>query len=417
MRVQTQQYTSEEQIINNLIRLKNLCLEVTDACNLACDYCVYRDLYGDHDERHGKMMNFQQARGIIDYLAEYWASCESGRIEDITTISFYGGEPLLNINLIKEVLRYLKELKIRRRFKYNMTTNAMLLKNNLDFLVDNDFSLLISLDGDIKGNGHRRKHDGNSSFSQVFENLKYAKQEYPDYFSKKVRFNVVLNNLNDIETSMNFIHNEFGTYPNISEINPRGLTIEGLKRFKEMYKGIEESLSVANNIPLIQNIMGIRFPETARLIQYLRNKSGNYYEGYLSLIANLARGEYRPSPGTCSPFAKKMFVTVNGRILQCERIGQNFSLGEIDENGVRLDPQMVAEEFNSRIDRMRTVCLSCGRVCSCKKCFYYLEDADTDQPSCSDFDSVDSINEKSVRHYLSRNPQIIQQIKEEYIIQ
>lgn len=406
-------------MINNLVQLRNLCLEVTDACNLACDYCVYRDLYGDHDERHGRMMVFQQAKAIIDYLACYWSSGATGRLKDITTISFYGGEPLLNINLISDVIRYLHESGFRREFKYNMTTNAMLLDKHIDFLVDNDFSLLVSIDGDYDGNGHRRKHNGSNSFSQVFDNLKYAMREYPEYFSKRVRFNVVINNLNDVESSISFIHKEFGSYPNISEINPRGLKKEAIKRFEEMYKDIGDSVSIANNIQAIQEGMGFRFPQTSRLIQYLRNESGNYYDGYLSLIAGLTHAEPRPAPGTCTPFAKKMFVTVNGRILQCERIGHNFSLGEIDEDGVHLDPQKVATEFNRRLGKMNRLCLLCDKVSSCKKCFYYLKDVDTERPTCPIFGQMHSKEaiEKSIRRYLSSNPHVLRQIEKEYFIQ
>ena len=165
--------------------------------------------------------------------------------------------------------------------------------------------------------------------------------------------------------------------------------------------------------------MGFRFPQTSRLIQYLRNESGNYYDGYLSLIAGLTRGEPRPAPGTCTPFAKKMFVTVNGRILQCERIGHYFSLGEIDEEGVHLDPQKVATEFNRRLSKMNRLCLLCDKASSCKKCFYYLEDVDTERPTCPIFGQMypKEVVEKNIRHYLSSNPHILQQIEKEYIIQ
>ena len=348
MRPEHFEYISSEQIISNLVLLKNLCFEVTDACNLACDYCVYRDLYGDHDERHGKMMEFQQAKAVIDYLANYWANEITGRLEDRLTISFYGGEPLLNMTLIKDVIQYLKKTNLNRQIIYNMTTNAMLLDKHIDYLVENDFSLLVSLDGDLKGNGHRRQHNGSSSFQQVFNNLKYAMRKYPDYFAKRVRFNVVLHDLNDVDTSIKFIHSEFGSIPNISEINPRGLKKESVQLFRSLYKDIDNSINYSNNTVGIQNSMGFSYPDTARLIHYLQNESGNYYSGYLSLLASLTGTRPQPTPGTCTPFAKKLFVTVNGKILQCERIGQEFSLGIADKEGVHLNPAAVAEEFNRK---------------------------------------------------------------------
>jgi uncharacterized protein len=419
MRPEHFEYISSEQIISNLVLLKNLCFEVTDACNLACDYCVYRDLYGDHDERHGKMMEFQQAKAVIDYLANYWANEITGRLEDRLTISFYGGEPLLNMTLIKDVIQYLKKTNLNRQIIYNMTTNAMLLDKHIDYLVENDFSLLVSLDGDLKGNGHRRQHNGSSSFQQVFNNLKYAMRKYPDYFAKRVRFNVVLHDLNDVDTSIKFIHSEFGSIPNISEINPRGLKKESVQLFRSLYKDIDNSINCSNNTVGIQNSMGFSYPDTARLIHYLQNESGNYYSGYLSLLAGLTGTRPQPTPGTCTPFAKKLFVTVNGKILQCERIGQEFSLGIADKEGVHLNPAAVAEEFNHRLGRISKTCMRCENIVSCKKCFYYLDNVDSERPSCPAFEwkTARQIEEENARHYLKKNPSLLEQIKKEYYIQ
>ena len=112
-------------------------------------------------------------------------------------------------------------------------------------------------------------------------------------------------------------------------------------------------------------------------------------------------------------------MTVNGRILQCERIGHNFSLGEIDEDGVHLDPQKVATEFNRRLGKMNRLCLLCDKVSSCKKCFYYLKDVDTERPTCPIFGQMHSKEaiEKSIRRYLSSNPHVLRQIEKEYFIQ
>ena len=57
---------SPDEILSNLAELGQLCFEVTDACNLACDYCVYRDLFSDHDPRNGKMMDFGLVKRLLD---------------------------------------------------------------------------------------------------------------------------------------------------------------------------------------------------------------------------------------------------------------------------------------------------------------------------------------------------------------
>lgn len=66
-----------------------------------------------------------------------------------------------------------------------MTTNAVLLHKYKRFIVEHNFSLLISLDGNETHNMLRVKADGSPSFKTVFNNIKELQQEYQDYFQKK----------------------------------------------------------------------------------------------------------------------------------------------------------------------------------------------------------------------------------------
>lgn len=63
-----------KEIIYNLVHLKQLIFEVTDACNLRCKYCGYADLYEGYDERENLKFPFLHAKLIIDYLYAYWKS-------------------------------------------------------------------------------------------------------------------------------------------------------------------------------------------------------------------------------------------------------------------------------------------------------------------------------------------------------
>ena len=66
------QLVDANQIEYNLIHLKQLVFEVTDACNLKCKYCGYADFYQGYDERINKMLPFKKAQLIIDYLHDLW---------------------------------------------------------------------------------------------------------------------------------------------------------------------------------------------------------------------------------------------------------------------------------------------------------------------------------------------------------
>ena len=90
-----------KDIHNNLINLRKLVIEVTDSCNLMCTYCAYRDLYQDPEVRDFGNMKFAQIRPLLDYLTSLWYDKDVDRMTDV---GFYGGEPLLNIALIRQVI-------------------------------------------------------------------------------------------------------------------------------------------------------------------------------------------------------------------------------------------------------------------------------------------------------------------------
>lgn len=73
-----------------------------------------------------------------------------------------------------------------------MTTNAILLDRYMDFLAENEFRLLISLDGDEKGQSYRVDTKGKNSFDKVLANIQLLRSKYPSYFEHYVMFNSVL---------------------------------------------------------------------------------------------------------------------------------------------------------------------------------------------------------------------------------
>ena len=63
-----------QQLKMNISNLRMVTFEVTDQCNLACEYCGYGKLYNNYDERKGKQQSFQNVKLLIDYLVEFWNS-------------------------------------------------------------------------------------------------------------------------------------------------------------------------------------------------------------------------------------------------------------------------------------------------------------------------------------------------------
>lgn len=302
-----------DEVKNNIVNLKQITFEVTDACNLQCQYCGYGDLYFGYDKRELKYMTFDQAKLILDYLVNIWENNNTASLNQKTYISFYGGEPLLNMKLIKSVIDYVEQIRVSRNFIFSMTTNAMLLYKYMDYLVEKKINLLISLDGDEFSQSYRVTKFGKNSFEKVFKNVKLLQRMYPEYFLNHVNFNSVLHKRNCVENVFSFIKKEFGKQPTISELNNSGIKPNMIEEFERTYKNKRESLMASENYAKLSEELFLSEPKTHDLLLYLHQYSGNVFKDYNSLFIDENNYVYTPS-GTCSPFSKKMFITVNGKI-------------------------------------------------------------------------------------------------------
>jgi uncharacterized protein len=202
------QHINSNNIISALANLPQLVFEVTDACNLKCKYCGYGEFYDDYDSREDKMLSTQKAIKLIDYLVEFWNSDKNKSLKNNLYISFYGGEPLLNMSFIRTVVDYIENKTHcpNRTFRFSMTTNALLLHKYMDYLKEHDFNLPVSLDGNKENTGYRVDKAGNCAFERIVGNVDALKKKYPDYFREKVNFNAVLHNKNSVEEIYRFFN-------------------------------------------------------------------------------------------------------------------------------------------------------------------------------------------------------------------
>lgn len=382
-----------KDILFNIANLKQITFEITDSCNLNCHYCGYGDFYGNHDIRRNKEFDVESAKTILDFILNYLNSDLNISHEKTFFISFYGGEPLLKMECIREIVNYSKhKTLLHNNIVFSMTTNGVLLKKNVDYLVKNNFKLLISLDGNKENNSYRKFNNGVESFEVVYENIKYVKSKYPDFFNKMVSFNSVLHNKNSVSEIHNFIKKEFGKIPAISELNSTGIVLEKRKEFYNTFKNRKESLIQAEDYSLIREELFYKIGEANDRGLFLKQCSGNLFLDYNDFFIDKRVLKRKPT-GTCSPFGKKMFVTVNGKILACERIGHKFSLGRVNPESIELDFKKIAQMYNNYYAKLIDQCIICYNSDSCTQCIFHMEDIDG-APICKDFINSQQFNVK-----------------------
>ena len=119
---------TSENVKRSLSNSPQLTFEIADVCNLKCEYCGYGKFYSDYDERKSTRLSPQRAKVLLDYLRSLWGSELNISHNQNIYISFYGGEPLMNVPFIKEIVSYIEEPDCpSRSFTFNMTTNGLLL--------------------------------------------------------------------------------------------------------------------------------------------------------------------------------------------------------------------------------------------------------------------------------------------------
>jgi uncharacterized protein len=121
--------------------IKALCLHVAHACNLACSYCFAGQ--GNYQGR-AALMSLDVGKKALDYLVQN--AGEHRHLE----VDFFGGEPLLNWPVVKDLVRYGRELEkiFNKVFRFTLTTNGVLLDDEVtEFLNREMYNVVLSLDG------------------------------------------------------------------------------------------------------------------------------------------------------------------------------------------------------------------------------------------------------------------------------
>ena len=156
-------FTNRETVV------KALCLNVAHDCNLRCSYCFADE--GEYRGRRG-MMSAEVGRAALDFLVR-----SSGKRHQLE-VDFFGGEPLMNFQVVRELVAYGRSLEKEhdKKFRFTLTTNGVLLTDAiLDFCNREMSNLVLSLDGRPEVHDRMRPFaDGSGSYARIVKRFQKA---------------------------------------------------------------------------------------------------------------------------------------------------------------------------------------------------------------------------------------------------
>ena len=159
--------------------VKALCLHIAHDCNLACRYC-----FAEEGEYHGRraLMSYEVGKKALDFLI-----ANSGNRQHLE-VDFFGGEPLMNWNVVKQLVEYgrSQEKEHNKKFRFTLTTNGVLLNDEIMEFCNREMSnVVLSLDGRKEVNDKMRPfRNGTGSYDLIVPKFqKFAESRGDrDYF-------------------------------------------------------------------------------------------------------------------------------------------------------------------------------------------------------------------------------------------
>lgn len=208
--------------------LRACTIDLTENCNLRCTYCF---TWG----KTPRTLPESLGKKIVDFFYEYFD--RKGPAE----ISFWGGEPLLEFDLLKRLVKY-AEKKFKGNVVFGGTTNGTLLdEDKLKFLTDHRCKMLISIDGTKEHHNKFRIYpSGEGSWDDVFRKIPLVLKYWPD---ARIRFSLTPLLIPDLITAIDKLHKEGVNYFIFSPVYECDWTKDNFKRLKKTMRQLVSYLS------------------------------------------------------------------------------------------------------------------------------------------------------------------------------
>ena len=317
--------------------IKALCLHVAHTCNLNCEYC-----FASQGKYHGDraIMSLDVGKRALDFLIE-----NSGSRKNLE-VDFFGGEPLMNFDMIKDLVKYARarEKEYGKNFRFTLTTNGLLIDDDvIDFANREMSNVVLSLDGRKEiHDRYRVDYSGNGSWERIvpkFQKLVEARG-HKNYYMRGTFTHANPDFLRDIETMLDLGFTELSMEPVVSAPgDASALTDEDLPIVLDQYEKLAELM----------------------LKRYREGRPFTFYHYMIDLKGGPCI--YKRVSG-CGSGSEYMAVTPWGDLYPCHQfVGEeNFRLGDI-WNGVTNHEKQ--DEFSSCNVYTRPECKDCWAKLYC----------------------------------------------------
>ncbi len=317
--------------------VKALCLHVAHTCNLNCSYC-----FASQGKYHGEraVMSFEVGKRALDFLIEHSGSRHNLEVD------FFGGEPLMNFDVVKQLVAYAREVEKEKgkNFRFTLTTNGLGIDDDvIDFANREMSNVVLSLDGRKEiHDRYRVDYAGKGSWERIvpkFQKLVEARGG-KNYYMRGTFTHANPDFLNDIQQMLDLGFTELSMEPVVCAAgDPSELTEEDLPVVLEQYEKLAE-------------------------LMIKRRREGRPFTFYHYMI-DLTGGPciYKRISG-CGSGTEYMAVTPWGDLYPCHQfVGEEaFKLGDI-WNGVT--NTKVQEDFAACNVYARPDCADCWAKLYC----------------------------------------------------
>ena len=311
--------------------VKALCLHIAHDCNLACKYC-----FAEEGEYHGRraLMSFEVGKKALDFLI-----ANSGNRRNLE-VDFFGGEPLMNWQVVKDLVAYGREQeKIHNKhFRFTVTTNGVLLNDEIQEFVNKEMdNVVLSLDGRKEINDQMRPfRNGTGSYDLIvpkFQKLAESRNQEKYY----IRGTFTRNNLdfsNDIMHFADLGFKQMSIEPVVGdESDPYAIREEDLPKIMEEYDKLAKMM----------------------IEREKEGKGFNFFHFMIDLnggpcVAKRLSG--------CGSGTEYLAVTPWGDLYPCHQfVGQDdFLMGNVDDGIVKPE---IADDFRSCNVYSKDKCRNC----------------------------------------------------------